>query len=255
MSERFPEAPSRRRGILVLSEHDRAKVLYTPGDATMLADDEIHVLAFPLRPGGSDHPALQRIASGPLARPGTFLVQSPFDADLYEELEAAPQEFALAKHFYFTLLCQLLGARTVTVEQVQCETSTTKRTMEVGGKRGGVGSADAKVESDQLAKLAARLELEHEFEGGPPDVDAAETLLRRTGLAADPTMRGLLEMRSYARNALREQRYVIDLASETRRSLSVAAKVKLTAVGELSAKVKSICEEKQPFRLTVKVRF
>lgn len=252
----FPNEPGSRKAVLVLQQHDLEKCVYEPGAAQSLLDEEAHVLQFPVRPQGEMSTALRNIIDAGLARPGTILVQSPFDPDIYEEASLAHQRFALAKHMYFSTLCMHLGAKEVSVEQIDLRTRSGKTSIDVKGDRPGVGSqASVKAEAEELERFRAQMNLLDEFIGGPPDVDAAERLLRRTGLLADPNMRTLLEMRRDGANQLRTRKLVLSLSSEARSNLNVVGRLKVPAFVRLSAEYDRVVKEQQDYTLTVVVRF
>lgn len=252
----FPDDPNSRKAVLVLQQHDLEKCAYEPGAAQSLLDEEAYVLQFPVRTQGGVSTALRNIIDAGLARPGTILVQSPFDPDVYEEAFLAPQRFALAKHMHFSTLCMHLGAKEVSVEQIDLRTRTGKTSIDVKGDRPGAGvQASAKAEAEELERFRAQMSLLDEFTGGPPDVDAAERLLRRTGLLADPNMRTLLEMRRDGANQLRTRKLVLSLSSEARSNLNVVGRLKVPAFVRLSAEYDRVVKEQQDYTLTIVVRF
>lgn len=250
----FPNDPSSRKVVLVLQEHDIEKCAYEPGAARALLDDEVYVLHFPLRTQGDIPFALQNIIDAGLARPGSMLVQSPYDIDSYEAAAFAPQRFALAKHMYFSTLCMNLGAKEVMVEQIDIRTRSGKSTLHVKGER-LEASAQVSVETEELERFGAQMHLRDEFEGGAADVAAAELLLRRTGLFADPNMRSLFEMRRAGTNQLKTRKLVLSLSSEARSNLNVVGRLKVPAFVNLSTEYDQVIKEQQDYRLTVVVKF
>lgn len=252
----FPDDPSSRKAVLVLQQHDLEKCAYEPGAAQALLDEEAYVLQFPVCPKGEVSTALRNIIDAGLARPGTILVQSPFDSDVYEEAALAPQRFALAKHMYFSTLCMHLGAKEVCVEQIDLRTRTGKTSIDVKGDRPGAGvQASVKAEAEELERFRAQMNLLDEFTGGPPDVDAAERLLRRTGLQTDPNMRTLLEMRRDGSNQLQMRKLALSLSSEARSNLNVVGRLKVPAFVKLSSEYERVVNEQLDYTLTVVVRF
>lgn len=250
----FPDDPSVRKAILVLQQHDLEKCAYEPGAAQSLLDEEAYVLQFPVRPQGELSMALRNIVDSGLARPGTMLVQNPFEPDTYEEASLAPQRFALAKHMYFSSLCMHLGAKEVIVEQIDLRTRTGKTSIDAQGERHGV-KGQVSVEAEELERFRAQMNLRDEFAGGPPDIAAADLLLRRTGLLADPNMRTLLEMRRDGANQLLSRKLVLNLSNEAKSNLNVVGRLKIPAFVKLSVEYDRIVQEQQDYTLTVFVRF
>ena len=253
-TDSFPSDPSRRKAILVLQQHDVERCAYEPGAAQALLDDEAYVLQFPVLVQGEPPPALQNLLDAGLARPGGMLVQSPYDVDTYEDASLAPQRFALAKHMYFSTLCMRLGAKEVSVEQIDLRTSTGKTTLDVKGERLG-SSAQLTVESGELEKFRAQMHLRDEFAGGPPDIEGAEQVLRRTGLWCDPNMRTLIEMRRDSYNQLMTRKLVLSLSSEAKSNLNVVGRLNVPTFVKLSAEYDRVVREQHDYTLTVLVRF
>lgn len=250
----FPSEPSRRKAILVLRDHDIEKCDYEPGAAQALFDEEAHVLSFPVILPRNAPVVLRNIVDLGLARPGNMLVQSPYDADTYEEAALAPQRFALEKHMYFSTLCKLLGANEVVVDQIDLRTGSGRSTWKVNAERLGVGG-QAAVAQENLESFREQIHLFDEFAGGPPDVEAAERHLRRTGLWAEHNMRTLIEMRRDGANQLKTRKLVLNLSSEAKSNLNVVGRLKIPAFVKLSAEYKRVVKERQDYTLTLTVKF
>lgn len=253
-SGNFPLDPGSRKAVLVLQQHDLEKCTYEPGAAQALLDDEAFVLQFPIRAENGVPAALQNICDSGLARPGSVLVQSPYDPDIYEDASLAPQRFALAKHMYFSTLCMLLGAKEVSVEQIDLRTRTAKLSVDANGELLGKG-AKIGVESEELEKLRTQMHLRDEFSGGPPDVAAAERLLRRIGLWSDPSMRTLVEMRREVGNQLLTRKLTLSLSSESKSNLNVVGRLSLPTFVKFSAEYGRLVKEQYEYTLTALVRF
>ena len=117
----------------------------------------------------------------------------------------------------------------------------------VGGKGG--------VENEELESFHAQLSLHDEFAGGPPNIAAAENLLRTTSMWSDPNMQTLLTMRSNATNPLQNRKLVINLSNEAKYNLAVAVRLKIPPCLKLSAQYVKVIDKKHDFTLTVRVSF
>ena len=255
----FPEDVQRRKGIIVLGQSEIDRCRYEDGGSALLLNEEIHILEFPVR---DSHKIIQDILDRGLARRGAVIVQSPFDRDRYEDAAQAKELFALAKHMHFSTFCMHLGAREVSIEQIQLSKASETRTWSVegGAKIKRVGAAiDTLVKQDELDAFRAQLTLVDTFEGGQADLKAAEELLRRTNLLGDPNMAGLLDIRQSGSNQLRSRILTLNLSSETKRNLSVIGKLTAQLPPfieiELEADYKRAVREQSEYTLTVKVRF
>jgi len=252
----FPKESSRRRVILVLQEHDVEKCVYEPDvGRNLLLDEEIYVLHYPVKHESEAPSALKNILDSDQVRPGAMLLQSPFDREVYEDALVAPQRFALAKHMYFSTLCMYLGAKSVSVTQVAIETQDGKTTFNVAANRNGVGGGKVNIENERLKSFVNSMQLEDHFVGGPPDVNAAENMMRRTGLWTDHNLRTLLAMRSAGGNQLLSRKLVLNLSSELKSNLNVAARVNVPSFVKFSSDYNRVVREKYEFSLTVLVEF
>ncbi|NJN24020.1 MAG: hypothetical protein HC810_06000 [Acaryochloridaceae cyanobacterium RL_2_7] len=119
------EVPSKKRkAILVVSPHELDRLEYTPEGSELLLSEQIHLLV-PSYVTTSD--LEEKLDGSGLLEPGTLLIQSPYDTSDYVMLDKASSTFALTKYLHFTTLCGLLGAREVTVEQIEVKTLTGKQ--------------------------------------------------------------------------------------------------------------------------------
>ncbi len=250
----LPLDPASRRVVLVLQQHDVERCLYERDAARDLLDPEINILQFPLDAEECLPPYLKNIIDADLFRPGSILIQSPFDYNIYEEMSFAPQHFALAKHFCFSQFCMYLGAREVSVEQIDLRSRSGISTMKVNGEYSGI-QAQANAIDEELEKFSAQMTLYDEFQGGRPQFDIAEKILRQTRLIADPNMRTLLEMRRSVTNQITTRKLILNLSSEVKKNLNVAGRLNLPAFLNLSAQYNRIVNEQYDYSLTVRVKF
>ena len=247
---RFPEDPRRRRVVMVLEQHDIDK-MHQDGETAIFADPHAQVITT-LETAGPADTALAGIIDSGLDHPGTLLVQSPFQTDVYAEGGQAAEQFALTKQTLFLNFCQLLGATRVSVTQVTTVDGDKADTLDLeGGRFGASGSLSGK--RTESEKLAARLSLLDEFEGGPPDIESAEALLRDNRLMGDQVMRSMLQARA-GRNGIKRRTVTLNLSSETKNSLGVLAKLQI-APAHVSCDFKRIANERRTYELHMEVLF
>ena len=127
----WPNEPYRRKAVLVLNQTDVDNLRLKKDGAELLLNDEIYILPYP--PQQSIRVVQDLIDSG-IARPGTVLIQSPFDRNIYQNSTQAVERFAMDKHIHFTTLCMYLGARKVTVEQIDFKNTMGKTTVSLEGR-------------------------------------------------------------------------------------------------------------------------
>ena len=150
-------------------------------------------------------------------------------------------QFAREKLRYVSQLCQLLGARKVSVsEVVEHERS---EELEVSGELGisvgvyGSGKVESKYDSSSSVIEALSRSLADEFEGGIPDISEAQGLLIRTGLMGDPDLRGLLELCNSRQNAIKSSRVEVNLFREVNRNVEVLSSVNLDVLSTVCVSV------------------
>lgn len=246
------EEPYRRKTVLVLNQSEVDSLDYKEGGAELLLNKEVYILPFSVQQSNS---VVQDLIDSGLARPGTVLIQSPFDKDRYQNSTQAVEHFALDKHTYFSTLCRYLGARKVTVEQIDFKKTEDREIWSLKSEVSMKGSGDVKIKNEELASFQSKLTLEDRFEGGSPDVPAARELLRKTGLLGDANMSSLLAMRQNPDNLLTSRELQLNMTTETQRNLNVLANLNVPAYLSLEAGYDRHVREQTEFTLTIKVDF
>ena len=248
----WPDEPYRRKTVFVLNQTDIDALRFEKDGPELLLDEETYILTYPPQ---QSTPVVQDLINSGIARPGTVLIQSPFDKDIYQNSTQAVEHFALDKHTYFSTLCMYLGARKVTVEQIDFKNTERRESLSLKSGVSMKGSGDVKIKNEELASFKSKLLLSDTFEGSSPDVPAAKELLRKTGLLGDATMRSLLNMRQNPDNLLTSRELQLKMTTETQRNLNVLANLNVPAYLSLDAEYDRDVREQTEFNLTVKVDF
>lgn len=246
----WPEEPHRRKTVLVLNQTDIDALNFKEGGADLLLNDEVYILHSSLK---ESNPVAQDLIDSGLARPGAVLIQSPFDKNRYENSQQAVERFALDKHLLFSALCSLLGAREVTVERIERKNTEGKETVSFRGSS-FIGSTGAETENEDLASFCGKLTLHDKFQGGSPDVPAAEEHLRKSGLLGDTDMRSLIDLRRNPNNPLTSRDINLNMTSEVKSNFKVLANLDLFFLS-LEAGYDRQVREQTEFILRVKVDF
>ena len=248
----WPNEPQCRKTVLVLNQQDIDALRFEEGGADLLLNEEVYILPSSLK---ESNPVVQDLVDSGLVRPGTVLIQSPFDKNRYENSMQAVERFALEKHLHFSTLCMYLGAREVTVEQAKYKYTEDKKIVSIQVDLPMKGSGNSKIEDEELASLCSKMTLHNEFQGGSPDVPAAEEHLKRIGLSGDTVMRALIELRRNPNNLLTSQKLQLDMTSEVKSNFKVLANLNVPAYISLEADRNRHVREQTEFNLTVKVDF
>lgn len=243
----FPNNPNNRRVILVMDDHEIDRWKYEKGGSDLLDSRDAFVLPVSQR---EDMPDIIRNR----AIPGSILIQNPYDMENYVEATSAPQHFAHEKYMYLSTLCMHLGAKEVVIEQIELHTQAGKTSVNFEGGKQGVFKGDARLDKEELEKFSSSMHLHDEFPGGEADIEAAEQLLRRTGLWADTNMKTLVEMRRGGSNQIKSRKLTLNLSSEAKSNLKVAANIKASLV-RVSTNYETDININQEYRLKFTVNF
>ncbi|QCG92716.1 hypothetical protein E6C67_02030 [Azospirillum sp. TSA2s] len=247
----FPEDASGRRAVAVLEQHE-IENCQRKGETQVLTDLQTHVLVYPVTESNGSQ-ALTNILDAGLNRPGTLLIQSPFDLEEYVDAAEASQQFALAKHTLFSNFCQLLGATRVSVTQMDIVTNGDISTMKADGGR-LVVSGEIGMDKTATDSLCSQLSLIDEYAGGEPELDEAEKLLRSYRLAGDPNMKSLLQARKAAGNPLTKRTLTVNLSTEANKNLKVVGRLQLP-VSAFGAEYQHAVKQTKEYKLTLEVLF
>ncbi len=234
--------------VLVLDRNSIERLEQEPdGTAILLRDDMIV-----LDQEDGDKELVEALDEEGLLRRGALLVRSPYSSSFALAQDAA-QQFALEKHFLFTTICSLLGAKEVRVEQIDIIVDSDTTTFDLGASQ---VAFDAKlgIKKQLFEELTSKMSLHDVFEGNDRDVEAAEGMLRANRLRSDWNLRSLVAI-SKGPNRLKSRELVLNLTDESKRSLKVAASVDVPAYLRADVGFESVTEQKIEYRLKVRVSF
>ncbi len=183
------------------------------------------------------------------------LVQDPMRPGVFFSADEADWQIASAKATVFSQLCQLLGARKVTVDLVQEFSSEGTSDFVLKGGKPKLVSGTASYHSESVDKVVSNMSLGDEFAGGTPDLAEATRLLHVTGLDGDNTMSRLVTHRSTGRNQLSSSKFHVNLSSEAIRTLQAAASISIPLYLNLKVDLKRVFAEASKFSATYAVEF
>lgn len=245
--------PQLRRRLVVISRDQ-----YTDARASnpdLLADPFTTVVPVPLRPPLSDLPALNRLADR--LQPGMLLIRNRWDGGEYVDAVTAYEQISLAKFNRFAVVCQLLGARELEVQEVREVTEKGEVTGSVDLRTGAM-EVNGTGRGAWLNRMAQSVQARWSWQTGESDVDAAEATAREGDLIADPVVSSLIRQRRSSVNALGSHVLELDISSEAHRELEFAATVRsvLKQFGpSFAATLNRISDTSQSLRLKVSVTF
>lgn len=250
---RLPAQPQRRRVILVVTR--QLVEASSPVGIDSSGGDEVAILLAPSsRPTAKSAELDRGLFDNGLLHAGATLVQSPFNANVYERAEDAAEVFMQQKFLLFTKFCQILGAKSVKLEQVVILEGDTERTLTSGIKH-PVAKGEVEYRKTSDDKLRSLLELGSTFAGTTAiDLVGARELLQRERLTGDQHMTHLLDLRT-TENLVIEHHLQINLTRESNHNLVVAARASGWLGLEANADWKGRAHDKTDVRLDVRVTF
>lgn len=188
----------RPRTVLVADESLYLRIAQDPENVRLLDDTDAMIVPFRGRPeiNEADVNAVRALLdeTGRLV-PSALLIRNPYEADDYEVAEDAMEAFSIAKYHAFANVSRLLGASEVRFLDARAETEHADWQSKVAALL-PAGSGEAEATREVVKKIEDRLSGRLQFEGGPPQPDAARDYLRRSHLLRDPVLRSLVDMRT-----------------------------------------------------------
>lgn len=237
----------------MLSEHDFERCSYEAEGAKSLLDEQLAVIQYPVAISAASPLALQNIDQLDPG-PGVMLIQSPFEPDIYEDAATAPERFALDKYIIFSELCQRLGAKAVVVNHVKVERQQDTLSTKVSGER-PIGSIEGNIDRELTRKFSEQMTMTLKFSGSSADIAGAQQLLQSRNLTRDSCMSSLIEMRKEGPNQLMSRKLVINLSSETKKNLSIAARITVPGFVSLGIDYKTTSSRQLDYVVTLDVQF
>ena len=219
----------------------------------MLGDDQVAVLRLPLDDAiAKSDSVVADIAKTDLVESRAVLVQSALSDSIYLPADEAPEILAWEKHLNAVRLCQILGAKKVTITQVNISERGEKSALKGGAAKLKVtGTVERASETETKNKSTD--ELEHTFPGGKPDHAAAREHILVTGLSKDPHLQALLTM-SEGRNKLQSQKIKFSTDSESKKTLAWTAKVSVPFI-EVTGRLEKVMKERRSYEFEFQVEF
>lgn len=201
-------------------------------------------------------------------RPGNIIVKPDY-SDKFMSVDSFAASHAERKYRLWVLLCVALGARRVSVtniEEVSLEMEDMSSTSAQVDATSPVAKGEASFKSVQSGQnddaRKSIMNIKVEASGGDPDVAAAERILSEHGLHNDDMFRRMYDMRCLKNNSVSKQDFSLDLSTDVKRVFDSSLKAKITAMSKLYGgsagfeKVRNSIEKgRSALKLTVSVEF
>jgi hypothetical protein len=237
------------RFVLGLTAGDIDTIMRSPVDSGTLRDPDLRIVRMPVQEADE---LIRSLEGSELLRVGEVLMRSPFDRSEYINLSNAPSQVALVKFNLMTLLCSLLGAKSIRLEQLEKISTTgnfeTRLNFSALNFESGITNEEVLTMVNSIAHNVT-------FSGGSPDLAAAEELLGKAGLTRDITFRSLIELRR-ANNSVQTMSQRLNLTSEVRSSLEMFSKIRFPVkLGEIYPALNTKTHTVSEYTLSMTVEF
>lgn len=229
---------------------------------------DTQIVQLPLNPEQINE--MKQVAHLSEVRAGAILVKPDYN-DRFMTIESFSDGHAERKYRLWVLLCLALGAKKVSVTNIEGVDVTSDEesswSANAAAKSKPLGaSLDAGVKNassqQQGEKRNAIMKIAAEASGGEPDLKRALQILQENGLDRDDMFKRLYDMRSFTGNALITHTFSLDTSSDFKRVLddSLKAKVELMSKvyggkAEFAKTRKSLEKASTALKLTVMVEF
>ena len=219
----FPANPHERRLVMVINETDIDKCI-AEGKAQFLIDDQTYVMPYPVQVSENDPPVKKALAR--MARPGDILSQSPYNNDRYFDISNETVELAVDKYLVFSTICGILGARSVSIEQINYNNREEKAEWKAGAGYKQIGGS-INGGKEKIEALRGGIKIDNVFPGGKPNINRAKEVLEINGLTMDQQFLSLIDARSYDENRIQKRKFELSLYNSFNSNLKIFAQLQI----------------------------
>ena len=248
----MPKKPDERQVLVLLDQADIQSFAYEDGASKLIEDTNCAVIPVPYP---EDDPIINDMKKRHMFRKGVVLVQSPFDCSKYEDVSVARDVFPLDKQMFFSNICGWLGAKTVSVVQVEKHTTRRDRETKTEVKVAKVTNGRVDTKDVEINKLTQSITLNDVYTGAEPNIQEALTQATKTGLIHDPTVYALIKAREISGNTLMVRELELSLSSELERIIDLVFNLDVPSYVEVDFNYKSIVQTRSEYVLKLRVEF
>lgn len=183
----------------------------------------------------------------------TILVLSPTNPTKYAEVEESTSQFALHKLNLIIRLCQYLGAKKVTIEDIYTENEETELKTKTEAEY-TVTSGNVETSNQKQNELKKYIGYTSTFQGAESNYELAKTFLKKNHLSGDAFLSNLVEMFDplFSANPLNIIRQEIKLTSVSSNTFNLLANLKVpVGGGQFTLNKKNV--SKKDYFLTINI--
>lgn len=223
----IPENINKRQNLIVLDEQTFNEAMSSYETGKFLLDDNICYLVQPSVEQIKNHPVLTKLDNKNQLKNGNILSQDYDDDNGYLIYDIAIKKTAEAQLTRFSELCQLLGAKSVTIqttttinqdENIEANIDTSIKAAEM----------NAHAKNQVINELMREMEQKTLFDGnGEQDLEKAEKLISTKYFDDNEHILSLYRMAKSQKNKIQSQKVKIRLAEKACKNLSIMANIDL----------------------------
>lgn len=249
------ERPSwERRLILVSTDRQKDGLNHDDKGLELLKNEQLMVL--PMSQANLFDNHLTLMGENGL-QPGTMLAMSPFDDNVYVDIENARELIAIEKASLTMRLCGLLGAKSVETKNMKIVDTESRKEACIGGGKSGVATGKLTAAYSDLENFKNKIENNSIFSGGNPNVEKAEQFLRASRLINDPLLKQMVNIvrdGEETGNKIKELNQEVSLTQSLQKTFELAANINFPG-GLVSGGYKSKVEEKTEYFISIVIKF
>lgn len=254
-SMNIENTPIYQRQIIFFANDIEVNSLYLSNDGkALLSKDEVKII--PISQGEQFLNSFQ-ILGGIQPYNHMILVLSPTSPDKYAEVTDSAAYFSLEKLTKILRLCQLLGAKSVTIDDIfkEKDTSTTKTKSEIKAQIQGI-EGSLETESKALTELNKYIGYTASFSGGKGNYEMAKSFLSKSKLGCDLFLSNLVDMRDpeFLDNEILNISQKITLYSRSDKMFKLLATLQLP-IGGGKFEINTQTVSEKDYTLEIKINF
>lgn len=251
---KFSDTPQGRRVIVVIDDNDYSKLLHHDEDE-LLRNTQVSVIRHSdFLSGEISHPIIEKLDQRGLIAPGKVLIQDPFSPDIYHEQATALTSISLQKHFHLSVVCKILGAKSLKVTQVDVASEQIHRRADALVNSPMV-DVDLSYQEKLKQKLSKEMKLCEIWSGGEPDIESASRYLDKHGLDSDIPIKSLVDMMHHQGNKLLTREFSFYASSEANKNLEICAKIGINKINSIKGSFVEESTKLQDIQLRVAIEF
>jgi len=251
----WPLNPAHRKVIFVLSKDDIIALESNAAGNKLLMNEEVYIM-----PSHSSDPSPEEkniIAQG-LVTAGTVLIQDPFDKNKYHLESESIKQIAQRKWLKFSTLCGHLGARKIEIKSIRVQDENGDFEFDLEGGVPILVKGQLNTQKKSHYSFLESMFLKVGFEGGNPDIDAANKFIKNNGLTQENFIDALLNQSQLSNNKQKEFTLKLDLTNEVHQKFKILAGISIRNLRvpiSLEGRYTKNTYKKTKYTLSISVKF